>query len=434
MTPAVLEWLWQDPVLPQAVEARARELLLDTLGCAIAGMAEPELVALLHEQARHEPGPLHLPGMTGPGVSASALTMAVAAASCWHEACEGLAAAHGRPGLHAVAAVLAPAIATRPPLGDVLTAIVAGYEVGGRLGTICRIRPGMHVDGTWGSFAAAAAVARLRGLPLHQVQAVLDHVACHMPFSLYWPIAQGSTARNAYVGHGALHGTAAVTAASAGLGGPPGSIDEWARLALGTTALPPMQPAGTWLIEDGYLKPYPAVRHVHYGVAAAEAWHAAHPDPDAIEAITLHIYQEALTYCGNRAPQTAIQAQFSLTYGLAHSLLHGGLEPAAYAPGRLTDPRLRRLEAMIEVRPDPALTQSERRGCTLEVRSGGDTWRHAIAAVAGDPGHRMARAAIRAKFMAYAAPVIGTAWAGSIAAMVLDGTADASFSLDQPGG
>lgn len=421
--------------MPEDVDATARELLLDTLGCAIAGMAEPELAALVREQARFEPGSLRFPGIAETAVSAAALTMAVAAASCWHEACEGLAAAHGRPGLHAVAAVLAPALAERPPLKTVLAAIVAGYEIGGRLGTVCRIRPGMHVDGTWGSFAAAAAVSRLRGLTPHQMLAVLEHVACHVPFSLYWPITQGSTARNAYVGHGALHGAAAVTAAVAGLGGPPGSIDEWARIALGDTALPPMQEPGTWLIRDGYLKPYPAVRHVHYGVAAAEAWHAAHPDldPGAIEAVTLKVYQEALTYCGNRAPRTAIQAQFSLTYGLAHALAHGGLQPAAYAPDRLSDPLLRRLEAMVALHPDPVRSGSNRRGCTLEVRAGGVAWRHDVAVVAGDPGQRMTRNAVRAKFMAYATPGIGAAWSGSIADRLLDGIGNASFHLDQPG-
>lgn len=309
--PGVIDWLWRTPETTPAVEAVARELLLDTLGCAIAGTAEPEIAALAQGYARHEPGGLRLPGI-GPGLSAMAFTQVLAAAACWHEACEGLAVAHGRPGLHAVAAVLAPALTGRFKLSTVLAAIVAGYEVGGRLGTVCRIRPGMHVDGTWGSFAAATAVARLRGLSQDHVIAALDHAACHMPFSLYWPITQGSTARNAYVGHAAMHGGAAVAAAAAGMGGPPGSIDAWARIALGAPELPAMQDPGAWLILDGYLKPYPAVRHVHYGIVAAEAWHATSQDPTTIEAVTLHIYQEALTYCGNRAPQTAIQAQFSL--------------------------------------------------------------------------------------------------------------------------
>ncbi len=433
--PALLDWLWSGAPDP-ATEALARELLLDTLGCAIAGSAEPEVAALFRAHAAAERGALRFPGLPL-ALSAEGFTRCVAAASCWHEACEGLAAAHGRPGLHAVAAVLAPALLGGHTLGRVLAAIAAGYEVGGRLGAACRIRPGMHVDGTWGSFAAAAAVAHLRGSSPAVALAALEHVACHMPFSLYWPIAQGSTARNAYVGHGALHGAAAVAAAQAGLGGPAGSIDEWARVALGLPSLPALLPPGRRLIADGYLKPYPAVRHVHYGVAAAEAWHAAKDadggDPEAIEAITLRIYAEALTYCGNRAPTTAIQAQFSLGYGLAHTLVHGTLDPAAYGAAALADPLVRRLEAMAELVPDPARTEAGRRGCTLVVRSAGRDWRREVDAVAGDPGHRMTRPAILAKFHAYAAPRLGDARAGAIAALVMDADPATPFSLDPAG-
>ena len=96
---------------------------------------------------------------------------------------------------------------------------------------VCRVRSGMHVDGTWGSFAAA----HLFGATPNQALAALNHVACHMPFSLYWPIAAGSTMRNPYPGHGAAYGMAAAVASLAGLGGPPGSITEMARPALAMT-------------------------------------------------------------------------------------------------------------------------------------------------------------------------------------------------------
>jgi 2-methylcitrate dehydratase PrpD len=39
--PDVLAWLFEfDPLGDQAVETRARQLFLDTLGCMIAGMAQ----------------------------------------------------------------------------------------------------------------------------------------------------------------------------------------------------------------------------------------------------------------------------------------------------------------------------------------------------------------------------------------------------------
>lgn len=424
---AVLRWVWDAAPMDDAgLAARARELLLDTLGCAVAGTAAPEVAALARHAAALDPGPLHLPGLPH-GLSATAFARTFATAACWHEACEGLAAAHGRPGLHAIPAVLGPALMRAVPLGTLLDAVVAGYEAGGRLGMACRIRPGMHVDGTWGSFAAAAAASRLLGASPEQALAALNHAACHMPFSLYWPIPAGSTARNAYPGHGAAHGMASAIASLAGLGGPPGSMAEMARLALGSNPAD-LPPPGRWLLLEGYLKRYPAVRHVHYGALAAEAWPGARPD--AITSITLDIYAEALTYCGNRAPDTAIQAQFSLSHGLAYTLAHGRLDPAAYTPAALADPLARRLEALVTLVPDPAMTASGRRGCVLTVVAGGQAWRHQVDAVPGDPGMPLSRAEVREKFDAYAGPVLGAAHARALATRLLDGGLDAPVHLE----
>lgn len=420
---SVLRWLWATP-LPPEVDTRARLLLLDTVGCAIAGTAEPEVAALFRFA---DPGPVRFPG-TPHSTSSAGFARAFAAAACWHEACEGLALAHGRPGLHAIPAVLGSALAAGASLGAVLDAVAAGFEVGGRLGAVCRIRPGMHVDGTWGSFAAAAAAARFAGLSPEDTLAALNHAACHMPFSLYFPIPAGSTARNAFPGHGAAHGMAAVQATRAGLGGPPGAVAEMARLALDLPpeALLAAPGPGAWLLPDGYLKPYPAVRHVHYGVAAAAAWRGR---PRAITAVTLDAYPEALTYCGNRAPGTAIQAQFSLSYGVAHALVHGTLDPSAYTSARLHDPAVRRVEALVVPRPDPARVPGNRRGCTLTVEADGSTWSRTVDHVPGDPGHPMPGDAVERKFTAYAGPVIGADHAAGIAERLLRGLADAPLDF-----
>jgi 2-methylcitrate dehydratase PrpD len=431
----VLHWLWGcRPTEDAAIEARSRELLLDTIGCAIAGTVEPEVAALFRWVAAADPGTIRFPGVPD-GVSLAGFCSAFAAAACWHEACEGLAAAHGRPGLHAIPAVLGTGLARATPLGVMLDAIVAGYEIGGRLGMVCRIRPGMHVDGTWGSFAAAASISYLAQSSASTALSALNHVACHMPFSLYLPIATGSTARNAYAGHGATHGAAAAVASMAGLGGPPGSIAEMARLALGIDEDDLLMPPGpgVWLLPDGYLKPYPAVRHVHYGVAAAQGWHAeTRARPDAITAIRLRIYPEAITYCGNRSPATAIQAQFSLSYGVARALATGRLDPAAYTSQALLDPLGRRLEALVELQADPAA--GDRRGCTLEVNAGdNDVWTTAVHRVPGDPGMPMTRQQVREKFLGYAGPVIGIEHASAIATRLLEGAITTPFRLGRDG-
>ena len=409
---AVIEWL-QAADVPATVLRRARLLLLDTVGCAIAGAAEPEVRNLA---AALPTGSIRMPGMPH-ALAPEAFATVFAAGACWHEACEGLAVAHGRPGLHAIPAVLALALGHGATIGAVLDAMIAGYEVGGRLGAAWRIRPGMHVDGGWGALAAAASAATLLRA---DVLAAVRHAACHMPVGLYWPIVHGSPARNLYAGHGAVHGMGAAAAAKAGLGGPPGSLDEAARVVLGY-GLPPLIPPGVWLLPDGYLKAFAAVKHVHYGAHAAAAWHALGQDPDRIEAVTLRIYEEALTYCSNRAPVQPIQAQFSLTYGLVHALRHGDLTPAAYTGAAFADHGTRRLEALVRIEPLPGPT----RRCELVV----DGWSMQVARVPGDADWPLDEAAVAAKVRTYAGPVLGDGPVEALIEHLLRDPPDARLTL-----
>ncbi|MGH8766423.1 MAG: MmgE/PrpD family protein, partial [Burkholderiales bacterium] len=135
----VLAWLFRTP-LPATVDAKARLLIMDTLGCVLAARRHHEVVALQRNLEAADPG----------SVSASAALFA--AAACWDEACEGLARAHGRPGLTVLAACQALARRHALSYGELIAAYVTGYEVSGRFGESMRVGPGMHVDGAWPAF------------------------------------------------------------------------------------------------------------------------------------------------------------------------------------------------------------------------------------------------------------------------------------------
>ncbi|MCB1744632.1 MAG: MmgE/PrpD family protein [Gammaproteobacteria bacterium] len=419
----ICEWL-QDTPLPDAVEIRARALLLDTIGCMVAGLAKPELLALAARHAQLEPGPIRLPGCAH-ALSLSAAANLSVIAACWDEACEGLARAHGRPGLHAFGGVLALALLRDASLDKTLHSLACGYEVGGRMGETLRIVEGMHVDGTWGSFAALAGAARLLEMPVASTVAALEACACQLPFSLYLPVAQGATTRNTYVGGAAVRALQQVLATEAGVTAPTGAISRYNRLALGATEDRQLEQPGVWLLAEGYLKPFAAVRHVHYAAQAALQIRERGVTGPARE-IRLRIYPEAIRYCGNRAPATAIQAQFSLSYGLAHALLHGDLGPEAYLPERLHDEALARLESFIRIEATERFGSG--RGAELWVR--GDTAEDSVVVeqVAGDPGHPLSLRAVEDKFLRYAAPHIGERRAQRMAEALLQGDAQTSLA------
>ena len=117
--------------------------------------------------------------------------------------------------------------------------------------------------------------------------------------------------------------------------------------------------------------------------------------------IELATYAEALTYCGNRAPATAIQAQFSLSYGVACVLATGELVPDSYTASFLTRPELKNLEAKVKLVEDTRLTQGGLRGATLSIELSDQILMIHIDRVTGDPGEAMTRAELLAKFARY---------------------------------
>jgi len=98
----------------------------------------------------------------------------------------------------------------------------------------------------------------------------IDIAACQLATSLYLPVAQGRTARNTYLGHSASLGLQAAFASAAGIDAPEGALAHYAANHAEATAQP-LPDASTLLLRDAYLKPFAAVRHVHYGATAARA-------------------------------------------------------------------------------------------------------------------------------------------------------------------
>ena len=110
--------------------------------------------------------------------------------------------------------------------------------------------------------------------------------------------------------------------------------------------------------------------------------------------------------------------------------MQGDLGPAAYTDVALADPALRRLEGLVELAEDSALTKAEKRGARLIVTlANGESHQASIAAMAGDPGQALNAEAVLAKCQRFAGPVIGEAQMARLSAMILaaDGAASHDF-------
>jgi 2-methylcitrate dehydratase PrpD len=129
------------------------------------------------------------------------------------------------------------------------------------------------------------------------------------------------------------------------------------------------------------------------------------------------VYAEAVQYCNNRAPHTAIQAQFSMSYAIAAALVLGDLGPAAYAD--VNDPLIRALEARVEVEVDPQRTS---RGACVTLTVAGRDLTESVDDIIGDPSLPMTQDEVVAKFHRYLDPVIGASHASDLMQLFLQGS------------
>lgn len=405
------------------VDARLRWMLLDTWACIVAGSRAASVAELARRAAfAVRPGQLWA-APTCHSPQGTALWLAMAA--CWDEACEGHAGAHGRPGVAALAALMP--LARDLSWREFRRALLVGYEVGARMGAALRIRPGMHVDGNWPALGAAAAAAAAMGLDDAQVAAAVHLAACQLPLSLYRPVETGDTARNTYLGHSAALGQMAALSVASGVSAPIDGVQAYARVGLGLDSVN-FDESDTLHIMSAYFKPYAAVRHVHYGAWAAGVLRSSLGDrlPRQIE---LEVYEEATIYCGNRQPQTPLQAQFSLSFGVAAMLRWGRLDPWVYRAPQFQEPLLRELEQRTVLTVHPALTAARKRGATLTLMlDDGSRLTKEVMAVAGDPDMPMSPDELRRKFITYCAGAGDAATASLWLAQVESLSVDAPMS------
>lgn len=148
---------------------------------------------------------------------------------------------------------------------------------------------------------------------------------------------------------------------------------------------------------------------------------------DEVRSVTLATYGEALRYAANRAPASAIAAQFSLSWAVAAGLVQrtGDLGPSAYTDAALADPALRGIEAMVALVEDPGLTEAGDRGAGLAVElQDGSVLEARADQVPGDPALPMSVEAVCAKFLRFAAPRLGEDQARAVLVLLLDGAAE----------
>jgi 2-methylcitrate dehydratase PrpD len=307
--------------IPEPVVRRTEELFLDWFGSAVAGRkARP--VDAIEEFARCM-GPLT--GGSEVLVSRRRTTpyfaaMVNAAASHFAEQDDVHNGAVFHPGTVVFPPALAVAQANRNAGRDLLTAAVAGYEVGIRVGEFLGRShyKVFHTTGTAGTFAATAAVGSLLRLSPSQMLDAFGSAGTQAA-GLWEFLRDAADSKQLHTAKAAANGLLSAYLAQDGFKGAERILEGKQGLAAGMSR--DADPAKLcdrlgerWAVLETSFKYHASCRHTHPAADALLLLISEHGlSPDSIKRVTAHVHQGAIDVLAPvHNPQTVHQAKFSM--------------------------------------------------------------------------------------------------------------------------
>lgn len=360
--------------LPNTVVHRARRLLVDTLGCALGGVSS-EFGAIALGMVRLTGG--H-PEATVIGIGERSSALAAAGANArLAGALDGddTFPSAGQTSHHATSAVSAAlALCERSGASgrELLTAIVAGYEVAARFGASAppALAGGAGATATWrvgggpaGVLAATVASARALRLDAPQMENALGIAGAHIDLPpIKWLSAR--VAPMAKSMDGGWHATSGVQAAymsSLGMTGHAAIFDGefglWRTLGYPDFDFDRLlDRLGTrWYTLDGSLKRWPCQYWMHQPLTAfARTLEVNTLRPQEIERVILRTNSRSLAprFC-DQEPEGAVTCEFNLPHAAAMLAFEVTAGPRWYSSWALESEAVAEFRRRVFVEPEP---------------------------------------------------------------------------------
>ncbi|MBI3374343.1 MAG: MmgE/PrpD family protein [Betaproteobacteria bacterium] len=433
--------------VPAAVNLRARHLMLDAIGCALAARREP--FALKFVQSVHALAGSEGSAQGGRGVFGFAQRLPLRDAALLNGVlAHGLDYddTHMTGIIHLSVSVLPTVYALagerRASGADMLAAYIAALEAGARIASAARggfHAHGFHPTGVVGAFASTLAAGRLLGLDITQLVHA-QGIALSMASGSLQFIEDGAWTKRMHPGWAAQAAITAATFAANGIVAPQAPYEgrygfyrcylgeaEYRNvdLTLATAGLGSDGTATRWELENVAVKPFPMCHFVHASADAAIALHRSGLDPQRIRSVQVLVPAAVIPavcepVAKKRRPVSDYDAKFSLPYAVASGLLRGRLGLKELTPEAYGDAHALALMDRIDYLEDPDSTFPLH--YTGEVRvtlDDGRTLRHREAVNRGHAERPLTNDEVRAKFFENAALYFPPAHAQAVCEQVL---------------
>jgi 2-methylcitrate dehydratase PrpD len=400
--------------IPETVVRRSEDLLVDWLGSAVAGHSSSAVKAITRFAQAMGPqvGPSEVifdRTRTSPYLAA----MVNAAASNTVEQGD----VHNGSVFHPGTVVFPAAVAVAQALGasgqQLLTAAVAGYEVGIRVGEFLGRShyKFFHTTGTAGTLAAAAAVGHLLGLNSVQMQHAFGSAGTQSA-GLWEFLRTAADSKQLHTAHAAAAGLMSAYLAKDGFTGAAHILEGPQGMGAGmsTDANPAKLTDGLgtrWATAETSFKYHAACRHTHPAAdALAHVMQVHQLKPEDLSRVVTHVHQGALDLLSSQAdPSTVYQAQFSMGTVLALVARFGQAGLVEFEQHFLDDStRLmgQRVEMVLDAEVDAAYPQRWIGKVTVHTVDG-RLLHGRVDEPKGDPGNTLSREEITAKVLRQAA-------------------------------
>ncbi|HUF81289.1 MAG TPA: MmgE/PrpD family protein [Burkholderiales bacterium] len=361
--------------LPREVVERMKDCVLDSIGCCLHGVTLP-WTRKVQEMVLAE-GATPVASLFGGGGRTS-VSQAVLVNSTAGHAFE-LDDIHKESIIHPGSLALPVAVALAEPAGaasgrDLITAMVAGYEVGTRVGnaaTMSLFLRGFHPQGTSGAFVASATAGRMLGLDPAQMQHALGITGSQAGGLM--AAQEGAMVKRFHCGRAAQSGVYSALLARRGFTGIANVLEApygGYLSSLSGKPAPARLTAGLgteWETAKVGYKPHAAVTSIHTALdALADLMRENKLSADDIKRVDAGLSHMTHVHCAWKyEAQGVTAAQMNLAYGLAVIALDGAAFVEQYREDRLRDPRILDFIQRIEARVDP------------EIEAMGPAFRHA---------------------------------------------------------
>lgn len=378
-------------------------ILADTIAAMAGGSAEPELRALATRLDC--PGTATLVGLRR-GAPADIAALVNGTAGTFLEMDEGNRFSRGHPAIHVVPAALALAQQSGLDGRAFVSAVVAGYEVGSRIGAAAQLRGTMHPHGTWGTLGAAAACARLAGAAPETTREAINISASLTTATSKRTMLEGGLVRNVYAGLANRNGVLAWQLACSGFTGERDGVSSLMRSIISEQFDTQAVVAGLgdeWHLMQNYFKLHSCCRFNHGTLDAIDLLAARGQLPDAaqIDRIEVSSYAYAAEL-DDPAPTNTLGAKFSVPFAVATRIVNGSSTLRSFSQEAVRDPRVRALATRVRITEDPAMTRRlpmERPACVVIWLNDGSSVQAEVGTNRGDDALPYSRDELRGKFL-----------------------------------